>query len=509
MSDSDNPLANEVPRPQPLRRRSNSFSSSNNIGHRTYPRSALSSLNLTADVTSDLERLRKKRSVRFSEDLNEEQSVLQLDALLQRSNEKGRQEYSDSVNRKRTEKNGEGSKSKSTSSKQQVGEADAELPPGASVSSAVAIASEGRSLSSQSLEPGMGNDQISNIEKKEDNSSKGEGQISRSSSGQSMKDISKFEPSPGKLEDKYELSQVVLGSGAFGTVKLAVCKEDEKEYAVKIVKKTEELMRDTDFLEEVRIMSRIQHPNIIYLVDKYETEQELHLVMEIASGGELFDRMLSQNRFEEREVRHIAQQLMSAVSYLHSLGITHRDLKPENILLANDSRYPTIKITDFGFAKHLQNKEMLLRARAKRGTMGYAAPEIFSGRNYDEKCDIWSLGIILYIMIAGVPPFCSLSEYTVEEALSLPFWKHANNMKKVPTSNVDFPKMYWRGVSDEAQHFLSLMLERDPMKRARAVDLLKHPWFKMKYNMSVTSTLQGVLPLPSMFKNKNLYGSLR
>lgn len=313
--------------------------------------------------------------------------------------------------------------------------------------------------------------------------------------------------SSGKLSDKYEITEQVLGSGAFGVVKVGRVKTPSNKstnqlVAVKIIPKTSKLLTAEEFLEEVDIISRLQHTHIITLLDKYETEQNVYLVMELAEGGELFDRLVEEKKIEEREARQIAFQLFDAIAYLHSQGICHRDLKPENILFMEPYRFSPIKITDFGFAKHLMNKEQLLHAVAKRGTMGYAAPEIFSNQPYDEKCDVWSAGVIVYIMLCGAPPFVPLP--APEEAFQKPFWRLADPKKKTPLpgETVQFPDRYWSGISRNAQHFIECALQVDPLKRARAIDLLKHPWIKAHTKQSAMMTFQATEPLP-FFNPKN------
>lgn len=281
----------------------------------------------------------------------------------------------------------------------------------------------------------------------------------------------------GKISDKYDMTGVLLGEGATGQVRMAERRSDREKFAVKIINKNSKLVQDKEFLEEIDTLSRIDHVNIISLRDKYEDSENVYLVMELADGGELFDRIMEQTVFAESYVRWIASCLLDAVAHMHSQGITHRDLKPENILFKTRAADSPVKITDFGFAKNLPKEHM--RATAARGTMGYAAPEIFDGQKpYTEKCDIWSLGVIFYIMLCGIPPFCNLEKKALETALKQPFWMHAKRMKRVPDAPVDFPELLWKSVSDKARNFVQVMLNIDPNYRPRAAELLKHPWLK-------------------------------
>jgi len=160
---------------------------------------------------------------------------------------------------------------------------------------------------------------------------------------------------------------------------------------------------------------------------------------------------------------------------LHGHGIAHRDLKPENILFSTNKPDAELKISDFGFAQDIMTNVFMGQAETKLGTRGYAAPEVFSQMHYDEKCDVWSLGVMTYIMLSGLPPFV---EYD-ESAQHTPFWIYVNRMEENPTSELILPSPYWDGISDVAKHFCICCLQIDPKKRERSTDLLSHPWLKM------------------------------
>lgn len=203
------------------------------------------------------------------------------------------------------------------------------------------------------------------------------------------------------IEDEYEMKQI-LGEGSFGQVKLVVHKKTKMERAVKIIKKNEVKKEDKkQMMMEVAILKSLDHPNIIKIFDMYEDDTNIYLVIEYCSGGELFDRIQKINCFSEREAAKYIKQLLSAIAYLHGKNIVHRDLKAENLLFENDSDEANMKLIDFGVScsavKGKKLKETL-------GTPYYIAPEVLL-QNYDEKCDVWSCGVILYILLCGYPPF--------------------------------------------------------------------------------------------------------
>jgi calcium-dependent protein kinase len=160
------------------------------------------------------------------------------------------------------------------------------------------------------------------------------------------------------------------------------------------------------FTSEINIMIKMDHPNIIKLYEVYEDKRYIHLIMELSTGGELFDRIMdrimSKSLYTEKEAASLFKQLMSAICYCHSQGICHRDLKPENLLLGSPAEDAPLKVIDFGLSKIFTSHNH--KMTTKVGTAYYVSPEVLSG-DYDEKCDIWSSGVILYILLTGEPPF--------------------------------------------------------------------------------------------------------
>jgi calcium-dependent protein kinase len=249
-----------------------------------------------------------------------------------------------------------------------------------------------------------------------------------------------------------------LGSGSFGTVRSAVHKGTGQTRAVKILKKSEQ-DQDKLFLE-VEILAKLSHPNIMQVFEFYDDSTNFYIVSELCSGGELFDCITETGIFSEKDAAHIMRQILSAVCYSHENNVVHRDLKPENILLDDKSKERLLKIIDWGGARYFQkNKKMTTIS----GTPYYIAPEVLC-EVYDEKCDVWSCGIILYILLSGYPPFNGESDNDI--------------MKAVKKGIFDFPKEEWDSVSNEAKVFIKGMLKYDPKTRLSAKECLANPWFK-------------------------------
>lgn len=255
-----------------------------------------------------------------------------------------------------------------------------------------------------------------------------------------------------------------LGTGSFAVVKLAVRKADGKQFAIKIIKKSklnpEELAVVHD---EVEIMHKIDHPNCVKLYEMFETSKKLYMVLELLTGGELFDRIVSKGSYSEKEASLVIRDISSALKYLHAGGIVHRDLKPENLLYLSNSAESLIKITDFGLAKYRNTAETMTTAC---GTPGYVAPEVLKNEPYDKAVDMWSLGVILYILLCGFPPFYHEST--------------AQLYKQIKKGEYDFPDPYWTDISAEAKNLVTCLLTVNPKKRITAEGVLSHPWITGK-----------------------------
>ena len=218
---------------------------------------------------------------------------------------------------------------------------------------------------------------------------------------------------------------------------------------------------------------KMDHPNIVKLYEVFESQNSLYLIMEECCGGELFDRILhrinTNNMYTEREACLLMKQIIGAIEYCHNNGIAHRDLKPENLLYLKEGSEENnpLKIADFGLSQSINLKKMLT---SKVGTSYYVPPEILAG-NYTEKCDIWSAGIILYILLSGEPPFNGPNDETI--------------FARIKTYKYEFPEQKWSKISVEAKDLLSKMLIQED-KRLSASQVLQHPWFDIIKNEKIT-----------------------
>jgi calcium/calmodulin-dependent protein kinase I len=194
----------------------------------------------------------------------------------------------------------------------------------------------------------------------------------------------------------------VLGEGAYSIVRPAISKTSHEKVAVKIINKAGLSAEDEkDLKQEVSILKRLRHPNIVKLVDFFEEPLTYIIVMEYIEGGELFDRIIQKNYYTEKEARDCVFAMLSAVKYIHDRDIVHRDLKPENLLLQSMSDDADVKIADFGFSSEVNGENLTQQC----GTPGYVAPEILAHKTYGKPVDMWSLGVIMYILLGGYPPF--------------------------------------------------------------------------------------------------------
>uniref|UniRef100_A0A8C4GS99 Ribosomal protein S6 kinase n=1 Tax=Dicentrarchus labrax TaxID=13489 RepID=A0A8C4GS99_DICLA len=261
------------------------------------------------------------------------------------------------------------------------------------------------------------------------------------------------------FSDVYELKEEV-GQTATSVCKRCLHRVTAVEYSVKIIERAKK-----DPSEEIEILLRYgQHPNIITLKDVFDDGQSVFLVQDLLRGDELLDRALTVPNFTERDASDIICTLTKTVEYLHSQGVVHRDLKPSNIRYADDSGVPEcIRICDFGFAKQLRAENGLLMTPCYTAT--FMAPEVLKKQGYDAACDIWSLGILLYTIIAGFSPFASSSEDTAEEILA-----------QIGCGKFVITGGNWDLVSNTAKDIVIKMLHVDPHQRLTAPQVLRHPW---------------------------------
>lgn len=285
-----------------------------------------------------------------------------------------------------------------------------------------------------------------------------------------------------------DLSEQILGDGSFSVCRRCVEKTTGKEYAVKIVS------RKTDCTQEINLLRACQgHPNIVNLHRVYMDEGYTYLVLELLEGGELLDRIRKKSKFTECEASGILRKLVSAVSFMHSHGVVHRDLKPENLLFTSNNDNAEIKVVDFGFARLKQEKEPM---HTPCFTLHYAAPEVLNGdsKGYDENCDLWSLGVILYTMLCGKAPFHANSRDDSAAAV----------MSRIKSGEFSFSAPSWNGVSNEAKSVVQGLLTVNPNQRLRMNDLKNNGWVQGSQSIPQTPLMTPDILLSSTSAEKTL-----
>jgi calcium-dependent protein kinase len=249
--------------------------------------------------------------------------------------------------------------------------------------------------------------------------------------------------------------------GAFSKVYKAVHKISKTMRCVKVIsKKGIDAAELKTLTEEVKILRTLDHPNILKVLEFYQDESSFYIVTEFLQGGELFDRIVASETLSEKRAAKVIHQILSAVSYIHKHNIIHRDLKPENCIFETSEEESLIKIIDFGTSIVYEAGKKL---KQKLGTPYYIAPEVLK-RNYDQKCDIWSCGVILYILLCGYPPFNGPSDKVI--------------LQSVMNGKFSFPEDEWSAVSESAKDLVKKMLDYNPATRPSAEKALSHEWFQ-------------------------------
>ncbi|KAE8766953.1 calcium-dependent protein kinase 7-D [Hordeum vulgare] len=264
------------------------------------------------------------------------------------------------------------------------------------------------------------------------------------------------------IAERYELGGE-LGRGEFGVTYLCTDRDTREALACKSIskKKLRTAVDIEDVRREVEIMRHLpKHPNIVTLRDTYEDDNAVHLVMELCEGGELFDRIVARGHYTERAAAVVTKTIVEVVQMCHKHGVMHRDLKPENFLFANKKETAALKAIDFGLSVFFTAGE---RFTEIVGSPYYMAPEVLK-RNYGQEVDVWSAGVILYILLCGVPPFWAETEQGVAQAII--------------RSVIDFKRDPWPRVSDNAKDLVRGMLNPDPRRRLTAQQVLDHPWLQ-------------------------------
>ncbi|KAG2698584.1 hypothetical protein I3843_07G157300 [Carya illinoinensis] len=263
-----------------------------------------------------------------------------------------------------------------------------------------------------------------------------------------------------RLRDHYLIGKK-LGQGQFGTTYLCTHKSTEAQYACKSIPKRKLLCKEDydDVWREIQIMHHLsEHPHVVRIEGTYEDLVFVHLVMELCAGGELFDRIVQKGHYSEREAVKLIKTIVGVVEACHSLGVMHRDLKPENFLFESPADDAKLKATDFGLSVFYKPGEAF---HDVVGSPYYVAPEVLK-KHYGPEVDVWSAGVILYILLSGVPPFWAETETGI--------------FRQILKGKLDFESAPWPSISESAKDLIRKMLERDPTKRISAHEVLCHPW---------------------------------
>ncbi|XP_074379014.1 calcium-dependent protein kinase 26-like [Apium graveolens] len=267
----------------------------------------------------------------------------------------------------------------------------------------------------------------------------------------------------GNLKDDYSIGRK-LGEGQFGTTHFCLDRKTGKEVACKSIAKRKLITKEDveDVRREIQIMHHLEgHPNVINIIAAYEDAVAVYMVMELCAGGELFDRIVQRGHYSERKAAELARVIVGVVEACHSLGVMHRDLKPENFLFVNEEEDAPLKAIDFGLSVFFKPGDTFTDVV---GSPYYVAPEVLR-KFYGQECDVWSAGVIIYILLSGVPPFWDENEHGIFE--------------QVLRGELDFESEPWPSISDDAKDLVKKMLVRDPKKRLTAHEVLRHPWVKV------------------------------
>jgi calcium/calmodulin-dependent protein kinase-4 len=322
--------------------------------------------------------------------------------------------------------------------------------------------------------PGSGTQSVSTPESRQQSVASDQ---KRSIRRQDTQDVIQQILAKGSIASKFSVDSAILGKGHYATVHLGRNKQTSEQVAVKRIQisrsRVEALKQEIFVLMEVGA-----HPNIVQLKDVFLTDTEVQLVMELLRGGELFDRMVESGPYSEMEASSHVRKIGEALAYLHSKGIVHRDLKPENLILVDKSANAELKIADFGLSKIVDD---VLSSTMKTvcGTWAYAAPEVKtslvpgSGASYTQKVDLWSLGVITFVILAAYHPFDP--DGSCSDGM---LWQ------RICSGVFNFDDPAWDNISEAAKDLIRHLIVVDPERRYGTDDLLRHPWVRGSYQIS-------------------------
>lgn len=299
---------------------------------------------------------------------------------------------------------------------------------------------------------------------------------------------------------RYDMDKREIGAGGYGKVYVATDRDfGNKKVAIKKVSKNMCMANDSrmeSLRKEVRIMQELDHPNICKLLETYETHQVMYFVMECCEGGEVFDRIMDTGQISEDQTSHIIRQVASALLYAHTRGIAHRDLKPENICFVDsDPNNTQVKVIDWGLGFYFGQGRMCSAV----GSLTYAAPEVLEAgkKEYGSACDLWSVGVLAYVMLCGRPPF---------------WGNHTEQLKKMKQEDFPMKGSPWDSISPDCKTFIKALLKRDPTRRLPIEQVLQHPWLQSSSQDRQSSFSEDqqrdVMRNLQQFKNNSVFFSM-
>lgn len=290
-----------------------------------------------------------------------------------------------------------------------------------------------------------------------------------------------------EVTEKYDIGRPI-GDGHFSVVYFCMNKTTQEFCALKLIDKLKCKGRDDMIYNEVAILKRLQHPNIVKLIEEFDYPKQLYLILELVQDGDLFDAISTVTRFSEVHVATMIHNLSSALNYLHKQGIVHRDIKPENLLISvQDDGSQSLKLADFGLAIEVGDTPLY----SVCGTAFYVSPEMLNEAGYDYKVDVWSTGVICFILLCGYPPFTSENESNQDELFDA-----------ILAGDLQFAPPYWNKISQHAKNLIKCMLTVDPEQRYTAEQVFRHPW-----TMGTSSNFDGIEPMNISRKISLQYGS--
>ncbi|KAI1316793.1 hypothetical protein EDD11_009459 [Mortierella claussenii] len=277
-----------------------------------------------------------------------------------------------------------------------------------------------------------------------------------------LSSILHLQPPTYERKKHYEFGRDLgtVRTGTYGTVKKARALDTGNDVAVKIILKKTVKGHEDMVEKEIGVLKNLSHPNIVNFLDWFESRDKYYLVFDLASGGELFDKICDQGRFTENNAATIMKEVIEAIEYLHSKNVVHRDLKPENLLYKDDTPDSKLMIVDFGISKTMDSEDQVLTTMC--GSYGYAAPEVLLRKGHGKPVDMWSIGVITYTLLCGYAPFQAENDQQL--------------VAEIARCNVVFHERYWRDVSVEARDFIKCLLRAHPEKRLTATEALQHKW---------------------------------